>query len=143
MRAFGADEVTVGTVQPYPLTIDIGYPSPQARWSVLARLPLALAVLVFSILLNVGATLAIWAAVIASWRIPSWLFAFQVNLGGWHTRSAAYMLLLTDDHPVFKGDYPITYEPREPATPSCRKWTSGSSSSLSRSLSPPSYRWSV
>ncbi len=83
---------------------------------MLARLPLGLPVVFFSLLLNIGATLAIWGAILASGRIPSWLFAFQVNVGRWHTRSTAYLLLLTDDYPVFAGEYPVTYELREPAT---------------------------
>lgn len=31
-------------------------------------------------------------------------------------RSTAYLLLLTDDYPVFEGEHPVTYELREPAT---------------------------
>ncbi len=83
---------------------------------MLARLPLALPVLFFSVLLNVGATLATWAAILVSGRIPPWLFAFQVNVGRWHTRCAAYLLLLTDDYPVFDGDFPVNYELGEPST---------------------------
>ena len=58
----------------YPLTIDIGYPDVRVRWSVLARLPLGLPVLFFSLLLNIGATLGIWGAILVSGRVPSWLF---------------------------------------------------------------------
>jgi hypothetical protein len=94
----------------YPLTIDIGYPDVRARWSVLARLPLGLPVVFFSLLLNIGATLAIWGAILVSGRVPSWLFAYQVHVGRWHTRAAAYLLLVTDDYPVFEGEYPVTYE---------------------------------
>lgn len=102
--------------QDYPLTINIEYPAARKRWSVLARVPLGLPVVFFALLLNIGATLAIWGAILASGRIPSWLFAFQVNVGRWHTRSTAYLLLLTDDYPVFEGEHPVTYELREPAT---------------------------
>ena len=96
-----------GGAQPYPLTVDIGYPASRARWSVLARLPLGIPVLFFSLLLNIGATFAIWAAILVSGRVPSWLFTFQVNVGRWHTRGAAFLLLLTDDHPVFEGKHPV------------------------------------
>ena len=106
---------TDGVDQPYPLTVDIGYPGSRERWSVLARLPLGIPVLFFSILLNIGATFAIWAAILVSGRVPSWLFTFQVNVGRWHTRGAAFLLLLTDDHPVLEGKHPVTYELREPA----------------------------
>jgi hypothetical protein len=102
--------------QDYPLAVTIEYSTSRKRWSVLARLPLGLPVVFFSLLLNIGATLAIWGAILASGRIPPWLFAFQVNVGRWHTRSTAYLLLLTDDYPVFEGEYPVTYELREPAT---------------------------
>jgi hypothetical protein len=102
--------------QDYPLAVNIEYPASRKRWSVLARLPLGLPVVFFSLLLNIGATLAIWGAIVASGGIPSWLFAFQVNVNRWHTRNTAYLLLLTDDYPVFEGEYPVNYELREPAT---------------------------
>jgi hypothetical protein len=104
----------------YPLAVDVGVPESRARWSVLARLPLGLPVIIFSVLLNIGAVLAVWAAVLVSGRIPSWLFAFQVSVGRWHTRATAYLLLLTDDYPVFVGDYPVTYELRQP--PKLARW---------------------
>jgi hypothetical protein len=102
--------------EPYPLQIHIGYPDVRARWSVLARLPLGLPVVFFSLLLNIGATLAIWAAILVSGRVPSWLFAYQDNVGRWHTRAAAYLLLVTDDYPVFEGEHPVAYELSGPAT---------------------------
>jgi hypothetical protein len=105
----------------YPLTIDIGYPEVRVRWSVLARLPLGLPVLFFSLLLNIGATLAIWAAILVSGRVPPWLFAYQVHVGRWHTQAAAYVLLVTDDYPVFEGEYPVTYELAGPASVARRK----------------------
>ena len=80
------------------------------------RLPLGLPVVFFSALLNVGAMLAIWAAVLVSGRVPLWLFAYQVNVGRWHTRAAAYLLLVTDHYPVFDGEHPVTYELSGPAT---------------------------
>lgn len=46
--------------QDYPLTINIEYPAARKRWSVLARVPLGLPVVFFALLLNIGATLAIW-----------------------------------------------------------------------------------
>ena len=76
----------------YPLAVNIEYPTSRKRWSVLARLPLGLPVVFFSLLLNIGATLAIWGAILASGRIPSWLFAFQVNVGRWHARSTALLV---------------------------------------------------
>jgi hypothetical protein len=100
----------------YPLTIDIGYPDSRARWSVLARLPLGLPVLLFSLLLNIGATLGIWGAILVSGRVPPWLFAYQVHVGRWHTRAAAYLLLVTDDYPVFEGVHPVTYGLVEPVS---------------------------
>lgn len=105
----------------YPLTIDIGSPDVRVRWSVLARLPLGLPVLLFSLLLNIGATLGIWGAILVSGRVPSWLFAYQVHVGRWHTRAAAYLLLVTDDFPVFEGEHPVTYELSGPVTVARRK----------------------
>ena len=103
-----------GPTQPYPLTVHIDSPESRARWSVAARLPLGLPVLAFSLLLNVGAALAVWAAILVTGRIPTWLFAFQVHVGRWHTRAAAFLLLLTDDYPVFEGEHPVTFELDEP-----------------------------
>lgn len=103
-----------GSVKPYPLTVHIERPESRARWSVLARLPLGLPVLAFSLLLNVGAALAVWAAILVTGRIPTWLFAFQVHVGRWHTRAAAFLVLLTDDHPVFEGEHPVVFELDEP-----------------------------
>jgi hypothetical protein len=105
----------MGSPRRYPLTVDIGYPELRSRWAVLARLPLAVPVVFFSFLLNIGATLAVWAAILVSGRIPSWLFAFQVSVGRWHTRAAAFVLLLTDDYPVFEGEHPVNFELEEPA----------------------------
>jgi hypothetical protein len=82
----GDEMTTDGVAHGYPLTVDIDKPPSRARSSVLARLPLALPVLFFSVLLNVGATLATWAAILVSGRIPSWLFAFQVNVGRWRAQ---------------------------------------------------------
>jgi hypothetical protein len=110
-----------GVAEPYPLAVDIGFPPERARWSVLARLLLGLPVLFFSALLNIGATLAIWAAILVSGEVPSWLFIYQVNVGRWHTRAASYVLLLTDDYPVLEGDHPVTYEVRGPARVARRK----------------------
>jgi hypothetical protein len=41
-----------------------------------------------------------------------------VNVGRWQTRAAAYVLLLTDEYPVFEGDHPVDYRLEEPASPS-------------------------
>jgi hypothetical protein len=109
-----------GPARAYPLTIDIGFPESRVRWSVLARLPLAVPVLLFSLLLNVGATFAVWAAILVSGSVPSWLFAYQVSVGRWQTRAVAFLLLLIDDYPVFEGDHPVVYELDEPGALSRR-----------------------
>jgi hypothetical protein len=103
-----------GPRQAYPLTVEIGPRESRVRWSVLARLPLGLPVLFFSLLLNIGATFAVWAAILVSGRVPSWLFSYQVNVGRWHARAMAFLLLLADEYPVFEGDHPIIYELDEP-----------------------------
>jgi hypothetical protein len=56
----------VEAVRPlFPLEVDVGYASERSRLSTLFRLPLAVPVLLFSFLLNVGAALATWAAIVA------------------------------------------------------------------------------
>lgn len=105
----------------YPLTVDIGDAESRVRWSVFVRLPLGLPVVLFSLLLNIGATFAVWAALLVSGRVPSWLFDYQVHVGRWQTRAMAYVLMLTDDYPVFEGDHPVVYELDEPTVVLRRK----------------------
>ena len=95
---------------PYPVQLEAAYPDQQSRWLALLRLPLSFPVLIFSYLLQGGAALAIWAAVLVSVRIPRWLFDFQVALNRWNVRAGAYFFLLTDVYPPFEGDYPVRYE---------------------------------
>jgi len=80
----------------------------------LMRLPLSLPALAFSLLLNIGAAPAIWAAILATGRIPDWLFEYQVRVGRWHTQTAAYLLLLDGSRPVFDGEHPVGYTIGQP-----------------------------
>ncbi len=66
--------------------------------------------MVFSALLNVGAMLAVWAAALATGRVPRWLFDFQLSVLRWHTRTVAYLLLLTG------ANHRSTASIRSPAT---------------------------
>lgn len=99
------------TVEPsdYPLLIRVPE-CDQLRWTALARPILALPAVVFSALLNVGAMFAVWAAALATGRVPHWLFDFQVSVTRWHTRTLAYLLLLTGSHPPLDGSHPIICE---------------------------------
>jgi hypothetical protein len=65
--------------------------------------------------------LAVWAAALASGRVPLWLFDFQLSVMRWHTRTVAYMLLLTGRHPPLDGSHPIICELVSPGTIARRK----------------------
>lgn len=93
----------------YPVRYEIDDLVRQRRWTVFLRLPLSLPVLVFSVLIQGGLALAIWAAILVSGRIPGWLFEFQVSVNRWHVRAASYLLLITDHYPPFEGDHPVQY----------------------------------
>ncbi len=71
--------------------------------------------------LNAGAALAVWAAAIVSGRVPRWLFDFQLSVLRWHTRSAAYLLLLTGIHPPLDGDHPVGCDLAPPSQVARRK----------------------
>lgn len=99
----------------YPLQFDVDYPAGQSRWKAVLRLPLAIPVVVFAGLLQIGAVLAVWAAILASARVPLWLFDFQAGVNRWQARAASNLLFLTDEYPAFEGDYPVQYECSHPA----------------------------
>ncbi len=103
---------------PYPIQLEVDYPEQQLRWKALLRLPLSIPVLIFSSLLQGGVALTIWAAILVSGRIPTWLFEFQVAVNRWQLRAGAYFLILTDDYPPFEGHYPIRYDTEYPERPS-------------------------
>ncbi len=98
----------------YPIRLEVDYPEQQSRWKALLRLPLSIPVLIFSSLLQSGVALTIWAAILVSGRIPTWLFEFQVAVNRWQLRAGAYFLILTDDYPPFEGDYGIRYDAQYP-----------------------------
>ena len=104
----------------YPLLVAVPAGS-QRRWTAAVRPLLALPAVVFSVLLNVGAALAVWAAALVLGRVPRWLFDFQLSVLRWHTRSAAYLLLLTDIRPPLDGDHPVGCDLTAPAQVARRK----------------------
>jgi hypothetical protein len=93
----------------HPVQVSLGEVGPQPRWSVLLRLPLVLPVILFTSLLNYGTILAIWAAVLAKGRIPTWLFDFQAGVHRWQVRAISFALLLVSEYPAFEGEYPVAY----------------------------------
>jgi hypothetical protein len=66
-------------------------------------------VILFTSLLNYGTILAIWAAVLAKGRIPTWLFDFQAGVHRWQVRAISFALLLVSEYPAFEGEYPVAY----------------------------------
>ena len=74
----------------YPLIVEVGEGSRRSRRVALARPLLGGPVLVFSLLLNVGA--AAWAAAALRGRVPRWLAVFQLSVLAWQTRALAYLL---------------------------------------------------
>jgi Domain of unknown function (DUF4389) len=98
----------------YPVVVEVDYAPRQSRWKAALRLPLSLPVLLFSVLLQGGVTIAVWAAIVVSGRIPRWLFDFEVAANRWTTRAVGYFLILTDDYPPFEGQHSIRYEAQYP-----------------------------
>ncbi len=91
----------------YPLTVDVPPAAPQSRWKALARPLLGIPIIAFSLLLNIGAAPATWAAIAVRGHAPPWLADFQLCVLRWHTRAAAYMLLLTDRLPTAVDPHPV------------------------------------
>lgn len=97
----------------YPVTLTVEYPGRQSRWKVWLRLPLSLPALIFTLLLEAGALLPIWAAILVTGRIPGWLFDFQAAVNRWQARAVSYVVLITDQYPAFEGAYPVHYAVRD------------------------------
>ncbi len=83
----------------YPLVVTIPAGLVQRRWSAPARPLLSIPALVLSVALNIGAAFAVWATAVAVGRVPGWLYDFQLTVLQWHTRSVAYVTLLTENAP--------------------------------------------
>lgn len=111
---------TADRVASYPLAVTVPVQA-QRRWTAVVRPLLALPAVVFSLLLNVGAALAVWAAAVVAGRVPRWLFDFQLSVLRWHARSAAYLLLLTDVHPPLDGAHPVGCDLAPPGQVARRK----------------------
>jgi hypothetical protein len=105
----------------YPLVVTIPAGEIQHRPSALARPLLAVPALAFSLLLNVGAALAVWAVAVVRGRVPPWLYDFQLRVLGWHLQAGAYLLLLTDVAPRVEGDHPVSCQLPHPARVARRK----------------------
>jgi Domain of unknown function (DUF4389) len=101
------------------LTVTFPPSCPQPRWSILLRLPLAVPVLGFAGLLNIGAAPATATAALVTGHVPGWLADFQLRVLDWHLRSAAYLLLLTGRCPRL-ADPPAYLRLRRP--PRVSRW---------------------
>jgi hypothetical protein len=93
----------------YPVRLWMTYPERLSRLSTGFRLILAIPVAFFLYLFQGGVTVAIWAAILVSGRIPRWLFDFEVGYNRFSSRAFAYFLLLTDQYPAFEGDWLLQY----------------------------------
>jgi hypothetical protein len=91
----------------YPLTVDVPPAAGQSRRKALARPFLGVPIVLFSLLLNVGAAPATWCAIAARGRAPVWLADFQLCTLRWHARAAAYLLLVTDRVPTVADAHPV------------------------------------
>jgi hypothetical protein len=109
-----------GSTVAYPVAVDVDDAPRSSRWLALFRLPLSLPVLLFTTLLNGGALMPMWVALLVTGRIPGWLFDFQVAVNRWQTRALSYALLLTDRYPSFEGAYAINYTVER--APSASRW---------------------
>src|SRR3990172_1313133 len=97
----------------YPVCLEVDFPEAQSRWKALLRLPLSVPILIVLATLQLAAlfaTVAMWTVILATGRIPRWLFDFQVAACRFVFCSLGYSLLLTDRYPPFEGDSSIRYQ---------------------------------
>jgi len=117
-------EVTFPAPVPYPVSLSVDYPEQQSRWKAVFRLPLAIPVFLYYLLLSSaqsGALWLLWLVILLRGRIPRWLFDFNLALERGIARAGAYFGLLTDAYPPFEGEHPVHLEIRYPERISRRK----------------------
>jgi hypothetical protein len=82
------------------------------RWLQFVKLGLALPHVVVAAVLSLAATILALPAglsVLATRRLPGWLFAFLLGVDRYNTRVSAYLMLMCDQWPPFslkEGGYP-------------------------------------
>ena len=91
---------------PYPVTVDIVDPRPEARDRLTVGLRLLLiiphAVVLFFVLCGwLITTVIAWFAILITGQYPESLYAFGVGAMRWIVRVESYLLLLVDDYPPF------------------------------------------
>ncbi len=90
--------------QPYPIRLDIIYPTRLSRWKIFVKwlliIPHLVALWVLGILSGI-ATVVAWFVVLITGEYPRTLFDFNVGVLRWSTRVSIYILLMSDLYPPF------------------------------------------
>jgi hypothetical protein len=102
-----------GPETPGPILVAVAGPAPQRRVTVAFRLLLAVPHFIVLYALGIAASVVViigWFAALATGRLPRFATDYLSGYLRWYCRTAAYLLLLTDEYPPFALDdaaYPV------------------------------------
>ena len=102
-----------GPETPGPALVAVAGPAPQRRVTVAFRLILAVPHFIVLYALGIAASVVViigWFGALATGRLPDFAAAYLSGYLRWYCRTAAYLLLLTDEYPPFALDdtaYPV------------------------------------
>ena len=102
-----------GPETPGPVLVAVAGPAAQRRVTVAFRLILAVPHFIVLYALGIAASVAViigWFGALATGRLPGFAAAYLSGYLRWYCRTAAYLLLLTDEYPPFALDdtaYPV------------------------------------
>jgi len=102
-----------GWPRTYPVDLRIDPPAPQARWTILLRLPLAVPALIFAYVLNIVIQVVAflgWFVALAVGRMPTGFQRLGAYCLRFQTQTLGYLLLVTDRYPTLANEYvaPVT-----------------------------------
>jgi len=102
-----------GPETPGPVLVAVAGPAAQRRVTVAFRLILAVPHFIVLYALGIAASVVVivgWFGALATGRLPDFAAAYLSGYLRWYCRTAAYLLLLTDEYPPFALDdtaYPV------------------------------------
>lgn len=102
-----------GPETPGPVLVAVAGPAAQRRVTVAFRLILAVPHFIVLYALGIAASVVViigWFGALATGRLPGFAAAYLSGYLRWYCRTAAYLLLLTDEYPPFALDdtaYPV------------------------------------
>ena len=96
-----------GPETPGPVLVAVAGPAAQRRVTVAFRLLLAVPHLIVLYVLGIAASVVVvigWFGALATGRLPGFAADYLSGYLRWYGRTAAYLLLLTDEYPPFALD---------------------------------------